>query len=130
MTIEKILHKEEKLLSVNRIQKYCYMCGSENNFKNTHRPKNNFCETCQFWYDKVKLDMEKNTNVLRVNGEHYTISEPLAKHLHFMRGMGGNQFTIKFNDGRIVHTDNLWHQGRIPIAWREYLPDNAEFING
>ena len=44
------------------------------------------------------------------------------------RGMGGQEFRIRFQDGRIVTTRNLWSIGEIPAEYREALPDNAEFI--
>ena len=42
------------------------------------------------------------------------------------RGFGGREFTIQKNDGEIIKTTNLWHQGEIPDY--AYQPDNAKFI--
>lgn len=47
-----------------------------------------------------------------------------------MRGFGGAAFTIFFNDGRIVHTNDLWFQGEIPPKYREQLPDDAVLVSG
>jgi len=41
------------------------------------------------------------------------------------RGFGGQRWSIKFHDGRLVSTCSLWHMGEVPSEWRERLPDNA-----
>lgn len=43
------------------------------------------------------------------------------------KGMGGAKVTIKFFDGRVVSTDDLWHQGAIPEALKNIMPNNASF---
>jgi hypothetical protein len=58
-----------------------------------------------------------------VNGNHYRIGKSTS-----FKGYGGHKFTIKFFDGRVVETNNLWSQGTIDSEWRDRLPDNAEFV--
>lgn len=62
---------------------------------------------------------------VRVDGQHYTIHPD--KNAGFI-GYGGQGFTILFDDGEVVRTNNMWSQGEIPELWRTRLPDNASFI--
>ena len=43
-------------------------------------------------------------------------------------GFAGRKFRIRFNDGRELDTNNLWHDGRIPKEMN--TADNAEIIGG
>lgn len=79
------------------------------------------CTECDFWVEKWQ--MRDDTQVARINGNHYLI----GRAVRFVKGMGGAVVRIRFNDGREVATDNLWHQGEIPESWRTALPDNAVF---
>lgn len=56
------------------------------------------------------------------DGAHYRIGPEDAQGF---RGFGGAAWIVRFYDGRVVRTTNLWHQGEIPPAWRGLLPDNA-----
>lgn len=97
------------------------MC--KNKYKqNKYKPSNNLCESDQHWYDLWEIKDDLNT--VRVNGVHYIIGEPNAK----FKGMGGARVEVVFNDGRVVVTDNLWHQGKIPKHWQELgMQNNATF---
>lgn len=41
-------------------------------------------------------------------------------------GYGGMLFNIQMNDGRVIKTNNLWYNGKIPLD--RYTGDNAKFI--
>ena len=41
-------------------------------------------------------------------------------------GYGGSEFKIQFNDGRVVVTHNLWHNGE--ISKDRHIQDNAKFL--
>lgn len=100
------------------------------------------CPTCDFWIEKWQL--RDNENVVRIDGQHYmygnhlqdarvtqdTTLEQLAKSLPTKQGlgMGGQSVIIRFNDGRVVITNDLWHQGRIPKQFENALPNNAEMV--
>lgn len=43
------------------------------------------------------------------------------------KGFGGREFTILFNDGIRMTTNNLWCNGKIPE--KLLIPDNAKFVN-
>lgn len=83
---------------------------------------NAVCFDCDFWDSKLKL--LNDPKVVRIKGFHYSIGPATGCS---MLGFGGRLFRIKFFDGRIVETNNLWCQGEIPERFREALPDNARF---
>lgn len=78
--------------------------------------------TLKFWSEKISI--RNDSNVARIDGNHYIIGSGHNK----TKGMGGSKFKIEFFDGRIVESDDLWHQGRIPESYRQVLEDNAKFI--
>ena len=77
----------------------------------------------KFWEEKISI--KNDADVARIDGQHYIIGSRTEK--SDSNGMGGAVRTIKFNDGRIVTTCDLWHQGRIPESYKDRLPDNAIF---
>lgn len=81
------------------------------------------CFECNFWLGKIR-DIGDPTWV-RVNGRCFRIAEEAAP--GSFRGFGGARYIIRFNDGRLATTTNLWTQGVIPERFRERLPDNAVF---
>ncbi|MBF0230973.1 MAG: hypothetical protein HQK63_15500 [Desulfamplus sp.] len=80
------------------------------------------CEDCSFWIEKLYLPEQYQNKQVIVNGIHYLISNSSIK------GYAGAKFKIKFFDGRVIKTSNLWQQGRIPQHFRSILKDNAVFI--
>ena len=91
--------------------------------------KHQMCFSCNFWRELLEEDKQLPPHVSCViDGTHYRICDENSKS-HF-RGFGGREFHIKFNDGTIVTTTNLWCQGEPDECWREKFPDNAVFING
>jgi hypothetical protein len=75
-----------------------------------------------FWQDWIAKKDE--LHVVRISHEHYVNRGHAPSRYN---GFGGSRFRIRFHDGRRVETHDLWHQGTIPPALREELPDNAEF---
>lgn len=103
------------------------------------------CE--QHDYDLDKWRMRDQANVVRVKGKHYMIGLEYTRELDPSltlaeiaaeaakqpgskqgRGFGGQVFVIRFNDGRTVVTNDLWHQGDVPELVKAMLPDNAVFV--
>ena len=82
------------------------------------------CHTCDFWHEKIGIKDDPAT--VRAKGVHYRIGKEGVRGL--FQGFGGARFRIRFNDGREVESTNLWCQGHIPDAFKERLPDNAEFL--
>lgn len=81
----------------------------------------------EFWKPKIALAMSDDPKAVRINGVHYFVGDKNNAPRSF-KGYGGAKWKIKFHDGREVETDNLWHNGTIPPALREFMPDNAEFV--
>ena len=108
----------------------CKVCGNVfgTNFHDPVKQKlleKNICHTCDFWQSKE--DIKDNPRTVRVKGTHYYIEDDKPHNTSFL-GFGGAEFNIKFNDGRLVITHNLWCQGDIPERFRGKLPDNAVFL--
>lgn len=78
-------------------------------------------QTCfyeDFWNEALDED------AIIIEGKCYHM-EPEKSDSTF-RGFGGRKFTVKFNDGRVVETTNLWLNGDIPKERK--VSDNAVFI--
>jgi len=101
-------------------QKKCDRCGKEFRKRLTENAYlDGHCFDCSFWLKKVGKPGQ-----IIVNGVHYRINETTAP----FRGFGGRTFNIIFHNGRKIETNSLWCQGKIPIEFRELLPDNAVFV--
>lgn len=80
------------------------------------------CFACYFW------QWQADHGAVVVNGHHYQVG-PETDLPSRLRGYAGRRFKIRFfDDGRVVETTNLWHQGEVPETHRDQLPDNAEFL--
>jgi hypothetical protein len=86
--------------------------------------KQHICFTCAFWLGYIQRRDEPG--MARIKGVHYVVGDEKASWV--VRGFDGQRFVIRFKDGRVVTTHNLWHQGEIPEVWKSELPDNAEFV--
>ena len=87
-----------------------------------------YCFDCCFWLPKVEMKKNNDPTQVIVRGTHYHMC-PETGHKGFGAGHGGAKFHIKFFDGRVATSSNLWCQGRIGDNWRHILTDNAEFFN-
>lgn len=83
---------------------------------------NHACYDCLFWIEKMEI--KDKEYVVRASGEHYMIGD--GEGVNGKLGMSGSKYRIKFYDGRVVKTNDLWHQGSIPLRFANKLPDNAE----
>jgi hypothetical protein len=81
------------------------------------------CFDCNYWMERVER-VGGLTQVI-VDGSVYQIGREDAVG---MRGFDGDKFIIKFKDGRLVHSTNLWFNGRVPKKYKDRLIDNADFI--
>lgn len=126
--VRKIYGSEEKVEVNNRICKVCskpfnYNGWLKNRGRYQSQPDNNACESCNRWIDYWYKRNDRE--VVRFNQNHYIVGNPTDK----FKGMGSRKVIIYFNDGSVIETDNLWHQGRIPDVWVGYgLEDNAKEI--
>lgn len=109
-------------MNLNNIE-ICPCCSNE--YVRDMPPETYFydcCEDCSFWLEKLYLPEQYSKKQVIVGGVHYLLSNSS------IRGFAGATFTIQFFDGRIIETDNLWQQGKIPAHFRSVLKDNAKFI--
>lgn len=89
--------------------------------------EHSMCFTCNFWREKVAI--KDDPRVARIDGVHFIGEDGIVQGIDSsFLGHGGSKFTIQFNDGRKITTNNLWCQGRIPEIWKAQLPDNAKFL--
>ena len=111
----------------------CFVCHNEiaESLFNDNVPPmcSNECHRINFWNEKAEK-YAKNENgysnrVVIVNGGHYTYHDEVPN--AYFKGFGGRQFKVKFNDGRVIQTKNMWFQGDIPEEFRDRLSDNAVF---
>ncbi len=105
----------------------CEMCGKE--FPKRFYIKGPFENVCMDCFSKKywQLIIAEKDKHLIINGVCYCIGNTTNGVLEY-NGYGGQQFTIKKDDGKIIETNNLWYQGEIPEELKEQLPNNAEFM--
>lgn len=84
------------------------------------------CFYCLFWTEYAESYHQPDQVV--VNGKHYVIGDEQQAGNRRWRGFGGSPFNIRFFNGRMVRSTNLWHQGDIPERFKERMPNNAEFV--
>ena len=65
--------------------------------------------------------------LLLLHGSHRQVEIGAQGQETYFRGFGGAHFTIKFHDGTVIETTNLWCQGDIDKEWKHCFPDNADF---
>lgn len=82
------------------------------------------CFNCNFWLEYSESDRDNLTAVVTHNSRHYVIGREDAG--MWGRGYDGRPWTVRFLDGRVVQTTNLWHQGQIPERFRHLFQINAE----
>lgn len=109
---------------------WCSICGELETTHYSHWPQmvlSHTCFECDFWIEHIRNDVD-NPRVARIDNHHYTIGpDPKAGDDASWLGFSGRKFVIKFDDGHIVVTRNLWHQGEIPERFRSMIPNNAVF---
>lgn len=101
----------------------CIICGKEFDYKTYDI---NVCSTqcfdANYWLDRVK-NKDSKTQVV-YEGVVYQIDREDQSE----KGYYGQKFEIEFLDGSKVLTTNLWHNGTIPEAFKELLPNNAKTL--
>jgi len=85
---------------------------------------NQQCFGCNFW--REKSIEEPNDRRVIANNCIYSIGKPaISKGRRDFLGHGGRHWTIRFNDGRVVETNNLWGGSEIPERFRHLFSNNA-----
>ncbi len=117
-----VLQKNTQYVDGTRVtvtNRTCRICGGhfvyDRKRVGLYQPDNRSCPSCQFWYDRWLT--RDDPKMVRVDGIHYMLLD-----------FSGRSACLEFPDGRIVYTNNLWRQGRIPAVWIGLgLTDNARF---
>lgn len=118
-------------LTIKNVKPYeCCLCNESeeaNYFDNKRMVDKQFCFNCNFWDERVEDYIRGESIVIR--GLHYMDAgkKPNQDRGEF-RGFGGRIFKIKMFNGKIIETNDLWHQGTIPELFKDKLKDNAEFM--
>ena len=118
------------IFKTNNSNMKCRICGTEeipSDYSNQKEmEEHEMCFSCNFWRDMLEKDAKRPPHTWCViDGTHYVI-EPDEPNAAF-QGFGGDEFNIRFNDGTVVKTHNLWCQGEPGEHWRDKFPDNATF---
>lgn len=116
----------------------CVICGKasqpesycESSIKRLMRVRK-LCFDCAFWTDLAK-EHATDPNWFRIGSTSYIAASRLAEGQHAKRvwgkGFGGEEFFVQTHEGRLVRTDNLWHQGTMPDWLRKEYPSNARIL--
>jgi hypothetical protein len=102
----------------------CNLCGRihQRGYANPYgerMEKAHLCFSCSLW-----SIFSEGENSVVIDGHRYSIGSEGASY----PGFGGQKFDIEFFDGRRITTKNLWHQGEVPIYFKDQIPDTARFI--
>lgn len=86
----------------------------------------------RFWLEKVSWAEAGNRtpegqHCIRIDGIHYVAKPGIIKPKGFM-GFGGRVMRWLTNSGAVFESNNVWDQGKIPAAFRDRLPDNAQWL--
>lgn len=103
----------------------CKICGKEFQ-KSPYRTE--ICSTECFKVDFWNKTLDNSAVIIDGNCYHIGPENQYSqdKSTHEFCGHCGEEFNIQFNDGRIILTHNLWHNGEIPKE--RNIKDNAKFI--
>lgn len=105
----------------------CRVCGKEiTNHRWCVPICSDECFTKDFWDQKLERYKKGDKNIVVCVHHVYYIAEENASG---DRGFDGAVRYIKFFDGRLVRTTNLWYNGKMPEEYYDKMPDNATWSN-
>lgn len=92
-----------------------------------------YCFTCAFWLH-LSTEVDAGTVVCEHGGHlerwHFDTAKPIRDVANkSLLGCGGARWTVRFRDGRVTETNDLWGSGDIPERFRDLFPVNAELIS-
>lgn len=106
----------------------CEICGKE--IEESKYSNGVICSSgCfyeHFWLSVIRDYIELPEVFAIINNSVYVIEQENIPDC--CKGYYGQEFKIKYNDGRVITTTNLWLRGEIPAKFRIALKNNAEFI--
>lgn len=109
----------------------CTHCGKEQElFFNESLSKQlkdrEICHSCKYWFDIIDAYQKDDYKVAVVNGAVFAVCPRKDTNTKY-NGFGGREFKIRFNDGKVIETNNLWNGSKIPENFASKLPNNAVF---
>lgn len=111
----------------------CVECGKWDDFcfhESTTRRlwEQQTCFNCDFWLEHARWATDPPAKyagkIAVVGGRHWVVGARASGDKSLM-GCGGREVTVRWHDGRVASTNNLWGQGTIPEHFRARLPDTA-----
>lgn len=78
-----------------------------------------------FWEEIINT--KENHPIIEGVCYYVNIYKPIKLINTKYNGFGGRWFKILMN-GKIIITNNLYHNGTVPDEYKEQLPDNAKFL--
>jgi hypothetical protein len=92
-----------------------------------------YCFKCAFWLSAAG-ETDAGTVICERGGRlerwHFDAAKPVKDVADkSLLGCGGGRWTIRFHDGRVAETNDLWGSGEIPERFRGLFPVNADLIS-
>lgn len=103
----------------------CRICGQPfaTHYSNNERMlEKNICFGCNFWDE-----MADRKDRIIANHTCYKDGGRKSRNDGFL-GFGGAEWKIRMNDGTLIETNNLWHNGEIPKHFWDRMPNNAVIL--
>jgi len=132
------IYTDKQLAEIQEKGVVCPECGKKSmDEQKGYKVRKNYCFSCNFCTDRLEA-LAKDDDVYRlvIDKHHYQTSKnPEHRKGDKYSGFAGRKFIIKIHptepntDGTLIVTNNLWHQGQVPIHFLDRLPDNASFVN-
>lgn len=109
--------------------KPCYVCGGVIKLSYYHKEvlkAKQVCFLCDLW---TNIEVDHYTAI--IDNIFYTIKSYVSVKNpkdNFFLGFSGKTFYVKWFDGRVVKSNNVWHGGDVPTIFQHKFSNNAEFI--
>jgi hypothetical protein len=84
--------------------------------------QHSMCFECNFWRDALEDPDIVITQSDKGELEAFSVGD--EDYGSSFRGYGGRRFTVKFFDGRVITTTNLWPRGKVPVVWVDEARDH------
>lgn len=110
------------------MDKVCYICGCPITSKayycigpNSYVCNNKECYNAYYW--------DRLAAFCAVDSRHeYVVHDNVVYRIGSPLDSDGKEYTIQFEDGKVIKTNSLCLQGTIPEQYRKNFSSNAQFI--
>jgi hypothetical protein len=136
---------------------HCRECGKPDSANYTDPPRGRMireqiCFSCLYWIQVIEARSDHApvtpaakrsqargaaddqpvpataTEVAIVGGRYYVVHPFSTAAAPKSLGYGGDRFTFRFADGRLICSNDVWNGSSIPARFRDRLPDNASLV--